>query len=181
VESRLQSLQWEMGSSPEGGMMAILRSQSAHATVKRMQSRPSGMTLVSTGLRRHVGSASVEPAASSRSGRGRALVRNRIGEVPTLNGRFARRRPPQCGWKGLGRGPAVARMPQSSFRKGGVIAVQSIGHQDRVSPEIARSLQFLLLSGSLSGFTGRAPFRDVPRRRGGRRSKAHRILGEEAA
>jgi hypothetical protein len=45
--------------------MAILRSQSAHATVKRMQSRPSSMTLVSTGLRRHVGSELVEPDALS--------------------------------------------------------------------------------------------------------------------
>jgi hypothetical protein len=46
-------------------MMATLRSQSVHATVKRMQSRPSGMTLVSTGLRRHVGSELVEPGALS--------------------------------------------------------------------------------------------------------------------
>ena len=45
--------------------MAILRSQSAHATVKRMQSRPSSMTLVSTGLRRHVGSELVEQDALS--------------------------------------------------------------------------------------------------------------------
>jgi hypothetical protein len=62
---RLHSLQWELGSSPEGGTMAILLSQSAHATVKRMQLRPSGMTLVSTGLRRHVGSELVEPGALS--------------------------------------------------------------------------------------------------------------------
>ena len=39
--------------------------QSALATVKRMQSRSSGMTLVSTGLRRHVGSELVEPGARS--------------------------------------------------------------------------------------------------------------------
>ena len=42
-------------------MVAISRSQSAQATVKRMQSRPSGMTLVSTGLRWHVGCELVEP------------------------------------------------------------------------------------------------------------------------
>jgi hypothetical protein len=54
-----------IGSRPEGGMMAILLSQSTHASVKRMQSRPSGMTLVCTGLRRHVGSELVEPGALS--------------------------------------------------------------------------------------------------------------------
>jgi hypothetical protein len=48
-----------------GGMMVISVSPSAHATVKRMQSRPSGMTLVSTDLRRHVGSELVEPGALS--------------------------------------------------------------------------------------------------------------------
>jgi hypothetical protein len=42
-------------------MMAILLSQSAHATVKRMQSHPSGMTLASTGLRWYVGIGLVEP------------------------------------------------------------------------------------------------------------------------
>jgi hypothetical protein len=116
-----------MGSSSEGGMMAILLSQSAHATVKRIQSRPSGMTLVGTGSRQYAGRESVEPGALSGSGRGRALVRNRIGEVPTFSSRFTRRRPPQCGWKGLGRGSAVARMPQSSFRKGG--SDRSAGHR----------------------------------------------------
>jgi hypothetical protein len=100
-------------------MMAILLSQSAQATMKRIQSRPSGMTLVGTGSRQYARRESVEPGALSGSGRGRALVRNRIGEVPTFNSRFTRHRPPQCGWKGLGRGPAVARMPQSSFRRGG--------------------------------------------------------------
>jgi hypothetical protein len=45
--------------------MAILLSQSAHATVKRMLSRPSGMTLVCIGLRRQVGSELVEPGALS--------------------------------------------------------------------------------------------------------------------
>ena len=54
-----------MDSSPEGDMMANLLSQSAHATVKRRQSRPSGMTQVSTGLRRHVGSELVEPGTLS--------------------------------------------------------------------------------------------------------------------
>jgi hypothetical protein len=43
--------------------MAILLSQSAHATVKQRQSHPSGMTLASTGLRRHVGIGLVEPYA----------------------------------------------------------------------------------------------------------------------
>jgi hypothetical protein len=46
-------------------LMAILLSQSAHATVKRMLSRPSGMTLVCIGLRRQVGSELVEPGALS--------------------------------------------------------------------------------------------------------------------
>jgi hypothetical protein len=54
-----------IGSSPEGGMMTILLSQSAYATVKRMLSRPSGMTLGCTGLRRHVGSELVERGALS--------------------------------------------------------------------------------------------------------------------
>jgi hypothetical protein len=109
-----------IGSSPEGGLMAILLSQTAHATVKRMQSRLSGMTQVSAVLRQHVGSESVESGALSGPGRGRALVRNRVGEDLTFNSRSTRRRPPQCGWKKeLGRGPVVARMPQSSFRKGG--------------------------------------------------------------
>lgn len=98
-------------------MMAILLSQSARATVKRIHSRPSGMTLVGTGSRQYVGRESVEPGALS--GSGRALVRNRMGEVPTFSSRFTRRRPPQCGWKTRGRGPAEARMPRSSFRKGG--------------------------------------------------------------
>jgi hypothetical protein len=112
-----------MDSYPDGGMMAILLLQSGtrnlEASVKQRPSCPSGMTRASTGLRRHVGSGLVEPGALSRSSRGRALVRNRIGEDLTFNSRFARRRPPQCGWKGLGRGPVVARMSQSSFRKGG--------------------------------------------------------------
>jgi hypothetical protein len=43
--------------------MAIVLSQSAHATVKRMQSHPSGMTLASTGLLWHVGMGLVEPCA----------------------------------------------------------------------------------------------------------------------
>jgi hypothetical protein len=81
-------------------MMEILLAQSTQATVKRMQSHPSGLTLVSTGLRRHVGNELVERDALSRYSRVRALVRNRIGEDPTFNSRFARRRPPQCGWNG---------------------------------------------------------------------------------
>ncbi len=51
-------------------MLSILLSQSVHATVKWMQSRPSGMMLVSTGLRRHVGSELVEPGALSPVRRG---------------------------------------------------------------------------------------------------------------
>jgi hypothetical protein len=108
-----------MGSSSEGGMMAILLSQSAHATVKRMESRRSGMTLTSTDSRQYVGRESVEPGALSGSSRGRVLVRKRIEEDPTFSSRFTRRRPPQCGWKGLGKDPMVARMPQSPFRTGG--------------------------------------------------------------
>jgi hypothetical protein len=45
--------------------MAIVLSQSAHATVKRMQSHPSGMTLATTGLLWHVGIGLVEPDALS--------------------------------------------------------------------------------------------------------------------
>jgi hypothetical protein len=44
-------------------MMEILLAQSAQANVKRMKSHPSGLTLVSTGLRRHVGNKLVEPGA----------------------------------------------------------------------------------------------------------------------
>jgi hypothetical protein len=96
-------------------MVAVLIAQSAHATAKRMKSCRADVTRASTGLRQYVGSELVEAGALSGSSRGRVLVRNRRGEVSTFNSRFTRRRPPQCGWKGLGRGPAVARMPQSSF------------------------------------------------------------------
>jgi hypothetical protein len=106
-------------SSLEVVMMAVLQSQSGardlQSSLKQMPSCASGMTRSS----QHVGSGLVEPGARSGPSRGRALVRNRIGEDLTFNSRFARRRPPQCGRKGLGRGPVVARMSQISFRKGG--------------------------------------------------------------
>jgi hypothetical protein len=170
-----------IGSSPEGGMMEILLSQSAQATVKRMQSHLSGLTLVSTGLRQYVGSELVEAGALYGSSRGRALVRKRIEEDPTFNSCFAWRRPPQCGWKRGGRGPVVARMPQSPFRTGG--SDRRAEHQPpkpRVPRE--RAIHRNVAPGSLSGFTGRARIRNVPARRpSGRRSSAHRFLGGEAA
>jgi hypothetical protein len=108
-----------MDSSSEGGMMAILLSQSAHANVKRMESPRSGMTLTNTDSRPYVGRESVEPGTLFGARRGRVLVRKRMGEDPTFNGGFAWRRPPRCGWKRRGRDPVVARMPQGPFRKGG--------------------------------------------------------------
>jgi hypothetical protein len=143
---------------PDGGMLAILLSQcrirNLEASVKQRLSCPSGMARASTGLRRHFGSELVEPGALSRYSRGRALVRNRIGEDLTFNSRSARRSPPQCGWKGLGGARWWRECPRARFVKEGVIAVQSIGHQDRTSPKIARSIEILLISESLSGFTG---------------------------
>jgi hypothetical protein len=52
-------------STGKGDMMVILLSPSAHAPVKRMQSHPSGMTQIGTGLRRHAGCELVEPGTLS--------------------------------------------------------------------------------------------------------------------
>jgi hypothetical protein len=55
-----------INSSPNGGIDGDLTiSERTQATVKPMLSRPSGMTLVCTGLRRQVGSELVEPGALS--------------------------------------------------------------------------------------------------------------------
>lgn len=137
-------------------MMAILLSQSARATVKRIHSRPSGMTLVGTGSRQYVGRESVEPGALS--GSGRALVRNRMGEVPTFSSRFTRRRPPQCGWKTVEGVRRWRECPGARFVKEGVIAVQNIGHRNRASLQSARSIEILLIPGFFSGFTGASSY-----------------------
>ncbi len=154
-----------MVSSPSGGMMSILRLQTTHATVKRMQSRPSAMMLASTGLRRLVGSELVEPGALSGSSTGRALVRNRIGNVPSFYSRFTRRRPPQCGRKELGRGPVMARTPRSSFRKGeSDCCAEHRPPRPHVPREraIRRNLADIRV---LLGVQGQARTRDVPARK----------------
>jgi hypothetical protein len=77
----------------------------------------------------------------------------------------------------------VARMPQSSFRKGSSNRfAEHWPPRPHVPREIARSIEILLMSESLSGFTGRARTRNAPyRRRSGSRSRAYRFLGERAA
>jgi hypothetical protein len=106
-------------SSLEVVMMAVLQSQSGardlQSSLKQMPSCASGMTRSS----QHVGSGLVEPGARSGPSRGRALVRNRIGEDPTFNRCFTRCRPPKCGRKELRIGPVVARTSKSSVPKGG--------------------------------------------------------------
>ena len=165
--------------------MAILTSQSdirdLEASIRQRLSCSTGRTRANTGLLRHIGSELVEPGALSRSGRGRVLVRNRIGDELTFNSRFAWRHPAQFGWKGSEGVRWWSEYPRARFVEKGVIAVQSIGHQKRTSPGIARSIEILLVSESLVGFTGRVRIRDVPRRPGRGRSNAHRFLGEEAA
>ena len=123
------------------------------ASVRQGSSCLSRITRANTGMRRPVGSELVEPGALCRSGRVQALVRNLIGEDLTFNSRFARRRPAQWGWKDSEGVRGWRECPRDRFVEKVVIAVQSIGHQDRTSPEIARPIEILLVSGSLLGFT----------------------------
>jgi hypothetical protein len=155
-------------------MVAVLTSQSAHATTKRIESCQAGVTRASTGLRRYVRSELV--GAGALSGRGRALVRNRI-EAPTFDKCFAWRRPPRCGWKRRGRDPVAARMPRSPFRTGG----SDLCAEHR-PPRPRDPSKCCCHVGPSRASRGRARTRNVPARRpGGRRSSAHRFLGGEVA
>jgi hypothetical protein len=124
--------------------MAVLPLQSGardlQASVKQLPSCPSGTTRSS----QHVGSGLVEPGALSGPSRGRAL--------------FTRRRPHNVGGRNSEAVRSWRERPRARSVKEGVIAVQSIGHQDRTAHEIARFVEIVLVSGFFSGFTGASSY-----------------------